>query len=116
MTVAKAKKPRITIQMIPRRMFAVNPRCKPTASGSKKTGKTPLEKPKDCVGSVRLGQDGKHLYIARRVKKHNPTIKYSSVPTGRGFHIGFKWQLVYDARTGKAFRVSDLPPGFPALS
>jgi len=113
---AKKKKPHVVIQRIPKRLFGPNPRCVSNGSASSRLKKTPHEDPEKCLGSVRLGGDGKYLYIARRLKKKNPHIKYSSVPTGIGYHIGFKWEKIYDARTGKAFKASDLPKMLAVLS
>lgn len=67
--------------------------------------KTPRGDPEKCVGSVRVGQNGTHLYLAQKYVKKNPRIKYSTAPTGRGAHLAWKWTTVYDARTKKAFKV-----------
>lgn len=105
----------LTVQMIPRKWFAYKARCKPSGSSTRKRT-TPSGDARLCVGAVRVGTDGTHLYLARRFKKRNPHIKYSSVPTGRGWHMAFKWEKLYDARTKKPFLVKNLPKNFPVLS
>lgn len=113
-TPTKMKKPRkkkVFVQELfakLRRAFGPNPRCKvDDASTAARLRKTPRGDPERCMGSVRLGQDGSHLYYAQKVWKKNPKIKYSTTPTGQGYHLAFKWTKLYNTRTKKPFKVSD---------
>lgn len=107
------KKKHLTIQALPKSAFFPSVRCTRSVgtSTSKRLRKTPRTEAKKCIGSVRVGQDGKYVYIATARRQHNPRYKTSST-RAVGSHITAKWQKIYDARTGKPLKVSDLPPTF----
>jgi hypothetical protein len=111
----KKKKVHPTVQSVYakfRRAFGPNPRCVPDeATTSVRLRKTPRGDAEKCLGSVRLGQNGTHLYMAQRTMKKNPRIKFSTTPTGRGYHLAFKWTKLYDDRTKKAFKVLSASSG-----
>ena len=119
-TPGKKKKKKYTVQDVYARFsraFGPNPRCVvDDTSTAHRLRKTPKGDPERCLGSVRLGQDGMHLYIAEKTWKKNPKIKYSTTPTGTGYHLAFKWTKLYDKRTKKPFKLSDAPKGMTFLS
>lgn len=116
----KKKSTRLTVQEVSQRYpaaFRVSARCKADdTSASARVRKTPAGDPQRCLGLVRLGRDGKHLYIATQKWKKNPKIKYSTSPTGAGYHLAFSWKKLYNARTKKPFDVKNAPSGMSFLS
>lgn len=109
----KAKKQHISIQALPKRAFQASPRCLRSVgtTTAKRLRKTPRTDAKKCLGTVRVGQDGKYVYIAIAKRQRNPRYKSSRTPS-LGTHITAKWEKVYDKRTGKPLKVADLPPTF----
>lgn len=126
-TVKKHKKKpssKVYLQKLSRWMFSTQrPSCGAVArksnnsgsSTSKRLRKTPRTAAASCLGLVRVGQDGKTLYIARPHTQRNPRYKGSSTSTGRGYHIIYRWDKVYDQKTGKLVKVKDLPSWLPAM-
>lgn len=110
MPIKKAKKKHVSIQALPRTAFRSSPRCLRSTgtSTSKRLRKTPRTDAKKCLGTVRVGQDGKYLYIALPHRQKNPRYKTSKTPA-LGTHLTARWEKVYDKRTGKPLKVSDLP-------
>ena len=110
----KPKKPtkrRITLQMLPKTAFRTTPACAKSVgtSTAKRLRKTPRTDAKKCLGTVRMGQDGKYLYIAVPHRQRNPRYKTSRT-SGVGSHITARWEKLYNQRTGKPIKVDDLPP------
>ena len=112
--VKKPKKKHITIQALPKSAFRTTPRCVRSigTSTSKRLRKTPRTDAKKCLGTVRVGQDGKYIYISLPHRQRNPHYKTSRTPS-IGSHLTARWEKVYNKRTGKPLKVSDLPPTFP---
>lgn len=108
----KAKKKHISIQMLPPRAFHPSPVCMRSVgtTTTKRLRKTPRTDAKKCLGSVRVGQDGKYVYIAVVTRQKNPRFSTSRGVSGVGSHITARWEKVYDQRTGKPLKVADLPP------
>jgi hypothetical protein len=104
-------KGKIAIQSVPAKRFRVTSVCKLSAlhspSTSKKLRKTPREDPKKCLGTVRLGQDEKFVYIALPHRKRNP--KYSRMAPSTGSHVEAHWVKLYDLRTKKPVKATELP-------
>lgn len=84
------------------------------SSTSKKLAKSPRAQAKRCLGSVRVGQDGTHLYIARPSRQRNPHYR-GSTTRATGSHVTARWEKVYNGRTKKPVKVKDLPRGFPLV-
>lgn len=110
---SRKKKQHITLQSLSPRAFRSTPLCSRSigTTTAKKLRKTPRTDAKKCLGTVRLGQDGKYLYIAIAHRQRNPKYSSSTTPTG-GTHVTARWEKVYNGRTGKPLKVSDLPPTF----
>jgi hypothetical protein len=115
-TKTKKKKQHITLQDLLRGgpnspAFHSTPECTLSASNAastaKRVKKTPRENAKKCIGKVRIGQDGKFVYIAMVKRQKNPKYKTSSTPS-TGTHIVAKWEKLYDSRTNKPLEVSNL--------
>jgi hypothetical protein len=105
----KKKNKRPTLQQIEAKYPKArgpNKRCIAKSKSRSDKKQTPNGDPELCFGSVRLGNNPKYIYFATRYLKKNPKIKYSTVPTGQGYHMAFKWQKVYDARTKKPYVVT----------
>lgn len=112
----KAAKRHITMQILPRSAFRTTPRCLKSAgtSTAKRLRKTPRTDAKKCLGTARVGQDGKYLYIAVPHRQRNPKFATSRT-SGVGSHITARWEKLYDQRTGKPMKVEDLPAAAFAL-
>lgn len=110
---------KLTVQQVYKRYpaaFKASPRCKADdTSTSARVRKTPAGDPERCLGLVRLGRDAKHLYLATKKWKKNPKIKYSTSPTGTGYHVAFSWKKLLNSRTKKAFNVKNAPSGMTFL-
>ena len=115
-TTAAAKK-HVFIQSLPKRVFTSTTACRLPSSNASSTAKrtrhTPRGDASKCIGSVRLGQDGKSLYIATPKRKRDAHYK-GSPTSGRGTHIVALWKKIYNARTGKPFKVDELAPSLLA--
>lgn len=109
-TKTKTKKKHVIFQALPSRAFRPSPRCAASAgtSTAKRLRKTPRTDAKKCLGSVRIGQDGKYVYIATVKPTRNPKYATSRTRSG-GSHLTARWEKLYDARTKKPIKVDDLP-------
>lgn len=111
----KSAKRHVEFQALGPLAFRTTAACTRSAgtTAAKRLRKTPRTDAKKCLGTVRIGQDGKYLYIAVVKRQKNPKFQTSRA-SGIGSHLTAKWEKVYNKRTGKPIKVSDLPVGFAA--
>jgi hypothetical protein len=106
--MTKSKTPKIYLDEIPPKAFYPKRRCLYSQfhdeTTTERIRKTPRAKASQCVGSIRLGQDGKTLYISVLKLVKNPHYKRST-GTGFGMHWTAHWRKVYDRVKGKTVRV-----------
>ena len=98
------KSPKIYYDMVRQGWRYEKGSCTPILSQTtyrSRSAKTPRYEARHCTGMVRLGRDGKTLYVSARIRKR--------LPYSERYRISNVWKVVYDRKTEKKYDVFRFP-------